>query len=216
VHKTPVFGLLQPLPGDFRWNNITPESLLVVPGHVTSFPVTSLPPPASYSPVVPKRTQTPGCRVVGHLQPLEGDFRWNYVTCGSLPVATGHVTFPVTWLPPRASYSSVEAQTYTKHEFSAFYSHLQMTSGEMTSLPVTSGRAWSRDAIFCHVTAFSCELQPCRSSNVHKTRAVGLLQLLAGHFRWNDITSGLLPIALGNVTLFSVAWLPPPVRYSPV
>jgi len=148
MHTKPVFGLLQPLPGDFRWNNITTESLLVVLGHVTSFPVTSLPPPASYSPVGSQTYTNPELSAIySHLKVTSSEIT-------SLPVATGHVTsFPVTWLPPRASYSSVGAQTYTKHEFSAFYSHLQMTSGEMTSLP---GHFRSSLVTWCHFLSRDC------------------------------------------------------------
>jgi len=49
VHYTPVFGLLQPLPGDFRSNDVTSRSLPLTWGHMTSLSVTSLPPPASFS-----------------------------------------------------------------------------------------------------------------------------------------------------------------------
>ena len=44
-----VSGLLQPLPGDFQSNDVTSGSLSVTCGHVTSFPVTWLPPTVSYS-----------------------------------------------------------------------------------------------------------------------------------------------------------------------
>jgi len=49
VQYTPVFGFLHPLPGNFRSNDNTSGSPFVTWGHVTSFPVTWLPPPASYS-----------------------------------------------------------------------------------------------------------------------------------------------------------------------
>jgi len=69
------------------------------------------------------------------LQPLPGDFRSNDVTSGSLPVTWDHVTsFPVTWLPTPATYSLVGSEMYSIREFSAFYSHFQVTSGQMTSL----------------------------------------------------------------------------------
>jgi len=51
VPKTWLTGLLQPFPGDFRSNDVTSGSLPVTSGHMTSFPVTWLPPPVSYSPV---------------------------------------------------------------------------------------------------------------------------------------------------------------------
>jgi len=186
VQITSVFGLLQPLPGDFRANDVTFRSLVVTLGHVTSFPVTWLPPPARYSLVGSEMysisqfsafyrpfqvtsgqmTPLPGhfrqlrsrdvischvtassrelqpCRkwnvqytpVFGLPQMLPGNFQWNDVTSGSLTVTWGHVTsFPVTWLPPTASYSLVGSEVYSICEFSS-YSHFQATSGQMTSL----------------------------------------------------------------------------------
>jgi len=44
-----VFGLLQPLPGDFQSNDVTSGWLSVTWGHTTSYLVTWLPPPVSYS-----------------------------------------------------------------------------------------------------------------------------------------------------------------------
>jgi len=114
--------------------------LLVAWGHVTSFPITWRPPPASYS---SEKNQTHP--KLHFLQLLDGDFSSNDVTLKSLPVMWGHVTsFPVTWQPPPATFSPVGAQTYTKINIYAFYSHFQVTSGQMTSFPVTSG----------HVTSF--------------------------------------------------------------
>ena len=55
---------------------------------------------------------------------------------------------------------------------------------------VTSGHEKSRDVISSHVTATSCELQPCRGPKVPKTWLIGLLQQLPGDSRWNDVTSG--------------------------
>jgi len=49
LQYTGVLGLLQPLPADFRSNDVTSGSLSVTLGHVTSFSVTWLPPPVSYS-----------------------------------------------------------------------------------------------------------------------------------------------------------------------
>jgi len=53
--------------------------------------------------------------------------------------------FPVTRLPLTASYSLVESEMYSIHEFSASYIHFQATPGQMTlrlghfrSLEVTS------------------------------------------------------------------------------
>jgi len=114
-------------------SNDSSGSLPVTWGHVTSFPVMWLPPPATYSLV---GSQTQNAPVFGILQSLPGDFRSNDVTSRSLPVTWGHVTsLPVMWLPPPASNSNVGSQTHSICQLSAFYSHFQETSGQMTSLP---------------------------------------------------------------------------------
>ena len=60
----------------------------------------------------------------------------------------------------------------------------------------------SREVISCHVTATSCELQPCRTSNVPKTLLVGLLLPLPGDFWSNDVSSRSLPVTWGHVKSF--------------
>jgi len=148
------------------------------------------------------------------LQPLKRDFQSNDVTSRSLQVTWGQVTsLTVTWLPPPASYSLVWSQTHSIRQFSAFYSHFQVTSGEITSLPVTSGHLRSRDVNSCHVTASSCGLRLCRKSNAQYTPVFGLQPLLVD-FRSNEVTSGSLPVPWGNVTSFPITWLPPPASYS--
>ena len=67
-------------------------------------------------------------------------------------------------------------------DFQAFYSHFQTTSGQMMSLPGHFRSRGSHVVIFCHMTTSSCELQPCRSSNVSKIWPIGLLQPLPGDF----------------------------------
>jgi len=174
------------------------------------------------------------------------------------------MSFLVTWLPP-ATYSLVESETHRIRQFSAFYSHFQVTSGQITSLPghfrspetrdvisshvtassgelqpcrkwnghytpifgllqplpgdfrsndVTSGHLKSRDIISCHVTASSCDLQPCGKSNAQYTQVFGLLLPFPGDCWSNDVSSGSLPIIWGQVTSFSTTWLPPPASYS--
>ena len=58
---------------------------------------------------------------------------------------------------------------YTKLDLQASYSHLQVTSVKLRHFQVTSTHVRSWDVISCDVTATSCEIQPCRSSNVPKT-----------------------------------------------
>jgi len=203
---TPVSGLLQPLPGVFRSNDVTSGSLPVTWGHVTSFFVTWLPSPATYSLVGQthsirqfpgfyslfqvtsgQMTSLPGhfrslevtwrnflswtafscdlqpCRsnaqdtpVSGLLQSLPGNFRSNDITSGSLTVTWGRVTsFPVTWLPPPASYSLVKSQTHSIRQFSGFYSHFQVTSGQMTSHP--RHFRWP-EVTWCHFLSRDCHL----------------------------------------------------------
>ena len=50
------------------------------------------------------------------------------------------MSIPVTWLPPTTTYSLVGSETHIICEFSAFYSHFQVTFGQMTSL---LGSFWS-------------------------------------------------------------------------
>ena len=77
--------------------------------------------------------------------------------------------------------------TATSRWLPAKWRHFQVTSGYMRS----------RDVNCCHVTA-SCEWQPCRGSNVPKTWLIGRLQPLPGDIRWNDVTSGSLPVTWGH------------------
>ena len=54
-------------------------------------------------------------------------------------VTSGHLSsresFPLTLLPPPASYSLVGTEMYSTFQLSAVYSHFQVTSGQITSLP---------------------------------------------------------------------------------
>jgi len=99
---------------------------------------------------------------------------------------------------------------YIIRGFSAFLSHFQLTSGQMTSLPAHFRSPAVRDVISSHVTASSCELQPCRKWNVQFAHVFGLPQPLPGDLRSNDITSRFMPVTWCHVTSFPVTWLPPP------
>jgi len=114
---------------------------------------------------------------------------------------------------PTASYSLVQSEMYSIHEFSAFYSHFHVTSGEMTSLP---GPLWSPEVTWRHFLSRPpyCELQPCRKWRVQYTRVFGLLQFLPGDFWSNDITTGSLLVTWRHVTTFPVTLLPPTASYS--
>jgi len=146
-----LFGLLQLLPGDFRSNDVTFRWLPVAWGHVTSFSVTWPPLHASYKLV---RSETHYTPVFGLQQPVRGDFQSHDVPSGSLPVTSHHVmSFPVTWLPPPASYSLVGSETQSIREFLTFYNHFQVTSSQMTPLP---GHFRSPHVTSCHFLSRDC------------------------------------------------------------
>jgi len=186
------FSLLQPLP--VTSGEMT--SLLVTWGHVMSIAVTWLPLRASYSPVAAESYAKPQLSTFySHSRVLP--VKWCHFR--SLPVTWGHVTsFPVTWLPSPATYSPVGAEVMQNPSFW----HSTTTPGDFWWNHVTS--RWLRDIISCQVTATSCKLQPCRSSNLHKTRVFGLLQPLPGDFQWNDVPSGSFPVTWSHVTSFPV------------
>jgi len=142
------------------------------------------------------------------LQPLPGDFRWNDITSGSLPVTWSHVTSsPVTWLPTSASYSLVRSERYSVATFRLSTASSKWLPFKWRHFRVTCGYQRSRDVISRHVTAFSCKLQPCRKWNVQYTPVFGLPQRLPGDLRSNDVTSGSLPVTWGHVTSLPVTWL---------
>jgi len=138
IPKSRITGLLQPLPGDFRSNDVTSRSLQVreVTWHLF-LSVTA----ASCELKLCKNSNVTKTRLIGLPQPLSGDFRSNYVTSGSLPVTWGHVTsYSVTWRPPAASYSPFKGQsTQTRlirllQPLPGYFRSNDLTPG---SLPVT-------------------------------------------------------------------------------
>jgi len=135
----------------------------------------------------------------------------------SLPITWDCVTsFPVTWLPPPVSYSHVGVKTSPNLTYRPPTATSRWLPVKWCHFLVTSGHVRARDVISCHVTVTSCELQPCRSSNLLKTWLIGLLQPLLCDFQSNDVTSGSLLVTWGRVTSVSVTWLPPPASYSSV
>ena len=89
----------------------------------------------------------------------------NYVV-----ITCGHVTsFPVTWVPPFASYRPVEAQTYPKPDRPSTATSRWLPV-KWRHFRVTSNHVRSHDVIPCHMTAIFCELQPVGSQtypNLH-------------------------------------------------
>jgi len=88
-------------------------------------------------------------------------------------------------------------------EFAAFYTHFQVTSGQMTSLldhfplpEMTWHHFLPRDCPVLQATA-------CKKWNVQCTQVFGFLQPLPGNFQSNDVTSGSL---LGHFWSPEVTW----------
>jgi len=125
-------------------------------------------------------------------------------------------SFLVAWRPPSASYSPIKLQTYPKLDLCAFTATSKWLPVKWRHFRITGCHVRSRDILSCHVTATSCELQPCKGSKVHKTRLVRLPQPLQGEFRWCDVTPGTLPVMWGHIMSFPVTWWPPPASYSPL
>jgi len=195
VQETQVFGLLQPLSGDFRSNNVTSGSLPVTWGNVTSFPVTWLPPPASYSLV--------GSEMYSIRQFLA--FYSHYqVTSGQMTSLLGHFRSPeVTWLFPSASCSLVGVEMYRIRQFLAFYTHFQVTSVQITSLPghfrspeVTWLHFLSRDCLLVRATAL-CEMKCTVYASFRPSTATSRwlpfkwrhFRVSSGHLRSRDVIS---------------------------
>jgi len=153
-HNRDFFGLLQALPGDFRSNNVTSGTFLVTSHLVASFPVTRVPSSATYSAVGPDMHSRPEFSAFYPTSKwLAAKWRHFRVTSGhfwSHDVTSWHVTATACELLPLRNWQA------PKHKFSDFYSHFQVTSGQMTSLPVTWGY-WgdflSRECHLLQVTA---------------------------------------------------------------
>jgi len=181
VPKTWNIRLLQPLPGDLRWNAVTSghvRSRDVISCHVTA---TSCGLQSCESSNVHKT------RITGLLQPLQGDFRSNDVTSGSFAVTWRHILSCDDHL---LRVTAMYEPNVPKTRLSGL---LQSLPGDFRSndvFRVTSGHVMPRHVISCHVTATSCELQPCRSSNVPKSRITGLLQPLPDDFRSDESLPG--------------------------
>jgi len=66
----------------------------------------------------------------------------------------------------------------------------QPLPGDFRSNDVTYGHLRSRDINTCHVSASSCQPQPCRKWNAKYTRVFGLPQPLPGDFQSNESLLG--------------------------
>jgi len=107
--------------------------------------------------------------------------------------------FPVTWLPPPASYSLVGSEMYSIHQFSAFYRHFQVFSGKwrhFRSPEVTWCHFQSRDCLFLRATALQelkCTVYESFWPSTDTSRWLPLkwrhFLVTSGHLRSRDIIS---------------------------
>jgi len=199
--KSTVYASSRPSTATIRWRPIKWRHFRVTCGHFRSRDVIKCYVTASSCEVQPcRKWNVQYTQVFGLLQPLLGDFRSNDVTCGSLTVMWGDVTsLPVTWLPPPARYSLVGSEMYSIQNFRPSTATSRWLPLKWRHFRVTYGHLRSHDIITCHVTASSCEVQPCRKWNVQYMQVFGLLQPLLGDFRSNDVTSGSLPVTCGHM-----------------
>jgi len=191
VPKNLFICLLQPLPGDFRSNNVTSGWLPVMWGHVLSFPVTWL----SYLKLELYAFSSHFQVSYGEMTSLPGHFRSREVTLRHFLSSDGHLRVTAMQELKRTQNWTYTPSTATPRWLSVKWRHFRVSSGHVRS----------RDVISCNVTATSCDLKPCKSSNVPKTRPIRLLQPLSDDFRSNDVTSGSLPVTWGHVNLFPVS-----------
>jgi len=155
---TQVFGLLHPLPHDFR--------------QMTSLPGQFWSPKATWRHFLScdclflraialqevKRT------VYASFRPSTATARWLPVKWRHFRITSRHLrscnVISCHVLPPPASYSFVGSQMHSIRKLSVFYIHFQVTSGQMTSLPghfpspeVTWHNFLSCDCLFLRATA---------------------------------------------------------------
>jgi len=170
---------------------MTSGEMTSIPGHFRSRDVIFLSRDCHLLRVTALRSSNiPKSRPTGLLQPLPvtsgsmtslpGHFR----SCEVCDVISCHVTATSHGL--QSCRSSIVPKT-------RLIDLLQPLPGDFQSNDVTSGtysHVRSCDVISCHITATSHKLPPSRSSNVPKSRLIGLPQPLPGDFRGNDVLSG--------------------------
>jgi len=188
VQYTRVFGLLQPLPGNLRWNDVTSESLPSTWGHVTSFHVTWLPPTASYSLVGREMYSTHEfLAFYSHLQ----------VTSGEMTSLLGHLTsFSVIWLLQTARWSLVKNVEYTQvfGLLQPLPSDFQWNDITCESVPVTCGHVMSflvmwfpPTASYTLVKSKMYSRREFSAFHSHFQVTSGLITSLPGHFQWPEV-----------------------------
>jgi len=227
----PVFGFLQPLPGDFRSNDVASGSLPVTWGHVTSFPVTWLTLPASYSLVGSKRT-------------VYASFQPSTTTSRLLPVKWCH--FRVTYGNMRSrdviscdvTASSRKQQPCKKSnaQYTPVFGLIQPIPNDFRSNDVTSGSLRSPEVTWRHFLSRHCLL--LRATALSEVKRTGYasfrsstatsrwflvkwrhLRVTSGHIRSRDVISchvtasscKLQPCRKWNVQCTPVFGLPQPL-----
>jgi len=191
VQYTGDFGHLQQLPGELWSNNVTSWSLPVTWGHVTSFPVMSLPPPASYS-------------LVGSKMYRIQDFLELYlhfqVTSGQMTSLPGHFRSPEVrdFISCHVTASSCELQPYRKWnvQYKQVFGLLEALPGNFRSNDVTSG---SLPVTCGHVMSFPVTwLPPPPNYSLVESEMYSIHECLAfySHFL---VTSGRMTSLSGHL-----------------
>jgi len=194
---TPAFGLPQPLTGDFRCNDVPSGSLAITWGHVTSFPVMSLP-PASYSLV---GSETYSIREFSafyrHFQVLPVKWRHFFVTSGHLrscDVVSCHVT---------ASYCELQPFGNWYVQYTPVFGLPQQLQGNFRSNDVTSK---SLPVTWGHVTTYPATwLPPPTSYSLVKSEMYSIRQFPALYNRF-QLTSGQTTSLPGHFRSPEVTW----------
>jgi len=194
VQYTEVFDFLQPLPGDFRSNEVPCRSLPVTWGHVTSFPVTWLTPTAIYSHVGSKMYSMHKFSACSHFQVTSGQMTslpGLFRLLMSRDVISCYVTASYCELQPCRKWNVQYTRVVT-------YSHFQILLVKWRHFEVTFGHLRSRD-IPCQVTAPTASYIVVESEmysicefsafNSHFLVTSNQMTSLPGHFRSPEVTS---------------------------
>jgi len=192
------FCLLQPLIGDFRSNYVSSGSLPVTWSHVTSFPVWWLPPPASYCLVGREMYSIPEFLACYSLFQLNSGQMTSLAGCFRSPeVPWQHFLSRDCLLLRATAFWEVKCTVYAY--FWPCTGMLRWFPVQLRHFRVTSGHLWSCDVISCHVTAYSCELQPCRKWDVRYSEFLAFYS----HFQ---LTSGKMTSLTGHLRSPEVMW----------
>jgi len=149
--------------------------------------------------------QEENCTIYTSFRPSTSTSRWLPVKWRHFRVTPGHLrSRDIIFCHVTASSCELQPCKRWKVQYTPVFRPSTDTSRwlpvKWRHFRITSDHLRSRDITSCHLTASSCELQPCRKWNVQYTPVFGILQPLPVDFQSNDDTSGSLPVTWGHVT----------------